>query len=118
MQYVDLPPREAIYEILRGCLLELVKKGIVAQVVRVRRRLKLAVCSQYRLKDVPGLAQAQLYERTADFSNLSLAVQPVDANTAGPAVNTVVLDSRERSRLLAIRLLKLAQKCRVGFSEH
>ncbi len=33
VQYVDLPPREAIYEILRGCLAELVKKGIVAEVV-------------------------------------------------------------------------------------
>ena len=33
VQYVDLPPREAIYEILRGCLLELVRKGIVAEVV-------------------------------------------------------------------------------------
>lgn len=33
VQYVDLPPREAIYEILRGCLAELVKKGIVADVV-------------------------------------------------------------------------------------
>lgn len=35
VQYVDLPPREAIYEILRGCLVELVNKGIVAQVVRI-----------------------------------------------------------------------------------
>lgn len=33
VQYVDLPPREAIYEILRGCLVELVKKGIVAEAV-------------------------------------------------------------------------------------
>ena len=33
VQYVDLPPAEAIYEILRGCLIELVKKGIVCEVV-------------------------------------------------------------------------------------
>lgn len=118
VQYVDLPPREAIYEILRGCLVELVKKGIVAQVVRIRHRLKLAVCSRYQFKDVPGLAQAQLYERTVDFSNLSLTVQPIDGNIVSQAAKTAVLDSRERSRLLAIRLLKLAQKCRVGFYEH
>ncbi len=35
IQYVDLPPREAIYEILRTCLSELVTKGIVADVVRL-----------------------------------------------------------------------------------
>ena len=35
VQYVDLPPPEAIYEILRGCLIELVKRGIVAEVVRL-----------------------------------------------------------------------------------
>ncbi|KAI0721851.1 P-loop containing nucleoside triphosphate hydrolase protein [Cerioporus squamosus] len=91
VQYVDLPPREAIYEILRGCLAELVKKGIVAEV------------------DVPSLAQAQLYERTADFSNLSLTTPPT-AQPAAPSPQGQ--DARERSRLLAIRLLALAQKCR------
>lgn len=34
VQYVDLPPREAIYEILRTCLCEIVAKGIIATVVR------------------------------------------------------------------------------------
>ncbi|RPD61903.1 P-loop containing nucleoside triphosphate hydrolase protein [Lentinus tigrinus ALCF2SS1-7] len=91
VQYVDLPPREAIYEILRGCLVELVKRGIVAEV------------------DVPSLAQAQIYERTADFSNLSLTTPPV-AQPAAP--HPQGQDTRERSRLLAIRLLSLAQKCR------
>lgn len=33
VQYVDLPPREAIYEILRTCLAELVNKGVVSGVV-------------------------------------------------------------------------------------
>ena len=37
IEYVDLPPRDAIYEILRSCLLELAAKGIVAQVVSVLR---------------------------------------------------------------------------------
>lgn len=36
VQYVDLPPREAIYEILRTCLVELIKKGVVANVVGVK----------------------------------------------------------------------------------
>ncbi|TBU48473.1 P-loop containing nucleoside triphosphate hydrolase protein [Dichomitus squalens] len=97
VQYVDLPPREAIYEILRGCLLELVKKGIVAEV------------------DVPGLAQAQIYERTADFSNLSLTAQPLaatDTSGAEGTASSIAHDLRERSRLLAIRLLRLAQSCR------
>ncbi|KAI0723349.1 P-loop containing nucleoside triphosphate hydrolase protein [Earliella scabrosa] len=92
VQYVDLPPREAIYEILRGCLAELVKKSIVAEI------------------DVPSLAQAQIYERTADFSNLSLSSAPT-APSGSPNVSEPQ-DARERSRLLAIRLLKLAQQCR------
>jgi len=33
IQYVDLPPREAIYEILRSCLCEIIAKGIVSPVV-------------------------------------------------------------------------------------
>lgn len=33
IQYVDLPPREAIYDILRSCLSELVNKGIVNDAV-------------------------------------------------------------------------------------
>ncbi|OSC99197.1 P-loop containing nucleoside triphosphate hydrolase protein [Trametes coccinea BRFM310] len=93
VQYVDLPPREAIYEILRGCLAELVKKGIVADV------------------DVPSLPEAQIFERTADFSNLSLDSAP--AESSAPSVSqTQRHEARERSRAIAIRLLKLAQKCR------
>lgn len=33
VQYVDLPSREAIYEILRSCLCEIIAKGIVSPVV-------------------------------------------------------------------------------------
>jgi len=33
VQYVDLPSREAIYEILRSCLCEIVVRGIVSPVV-------------------------------------------------------------------------------------
>ncbi|KAH9853738.1 P-loop containing nucleoside triphosphate hydrolase protein [Lenzites betulinus] len=93
VQYIDLPPREAIYEILRGCLAELVKKGIVGDV------------------DVPSLPQAQIFERTADFSNLTLDPSRGDPSALSSS-QTEVLASRERSRTIAIRLLKLAQKCR------
>jgi hypothetical protein len=34
VQYIDLPPPEAIYVILRSCLLELITKGVVAPAVR------------------------------------------------------------------------------------
>ncbi|KAI0069027.1 P-loop containing nucleoside triphosphate hydrolase protein [Artomyces pyxidatus] len=47
VQYIDLPPREAIYQILRSCLQELVLRGVVEKV------------------DVPSLEQAQRFERTA-----------------------------------------------------
>ncbi|THG97661.1 hypothetical protein EW026_g4392 [Hermanssonia centrifuga] len=63
IQYVDLPPREAIYEIMRTCLSELITKGIIADV------------------DVPSLAQAQLYERTAEFSSV-LDHQPARSTAA------------------------------------
>ncbi|ESK97475.1 thyroid receptor-interacting protein 13 [Moniliophthora roreri MCA 2997] len=46
VQYIDLPPREAIYEILRTCLAEIVKRGIVGLVT------------------VPPLQKALMYERT------------------------------------------------------
>ncbi|PPQ79562.1 hypothetical protein CVT25_003444 [Psilocybe cyanescens] len=44
LQYVDLPSREAIYEILRSCLCEIIAKGIVLPV------------------SVPTLKQVQIYE--------------------------------------------------------
>jgi len=33
IQYVDLPPREAIYDILRSSLCEMASKGVVASIV-------------------------------------------------------------------------------------
>lgn len=33
IQYVDLPPRDAVYDILRSCLAELVTKGIISEIV-------------------------------------------------------------------------------------
>ncbi|KAH9951790.1 P-loop containing nucleoside triphosphate hydrolase protein [Amylocystis lapponica] len=119
VQYVDLPPREAIYEILRTCLSELVKKGIVGPI------------------DVPSLAQAQIYERTANFSqsaplpavspsqssgaftnNLSQASSrphsqhPSEQDTPLTNGHSPTLDTRERSKTAAMRLLALSEKCR------
>lgn len=34
VQFIDLPSREAIYEILRTCLCEIIAKGVVAPTVR------------------------------------------------------------------------------------
>lgn len=34
VQYIDLPGREAIYDILRSCLTEVMAKGIIPTVVR------------------------------------------------------------------------------------
>ncbi|KAF8583975.1 P-loop containing nucleoside triphosphate hydrolase protein [Ramaria rubella] len=78
VQYVDLPPREAIYEILRTCLVELMKKGIVSPL------------------DVPTVAQADMYSKTA---------RDCDAAEA-------ITSNRERSNRAGLKLLQLASKCR------
>ncbi|KAJ7774325.1 P-loop containing nucleoside triphosphate hydrolase protein [Mycena maculata] len=81
VQYVDLPSREAVYEILRTCLCEIVVRGIVAPI------------------SVPTLKQAQMYELSALAST--------DHRLASS-----VLDSREKSKNVALRLLSLAAQCR------
>ncbi|KAJ8515981.1 hypothetical protein ONZ45_g6657 [Pleurotus djamor] len=53
VQYVDLPPREAIYDILRSCILEIVAKGIIGSTT------------------VPSLKEAQMYERSAQSATFS-----------------------------------------------
>ncbi|KAF8211348.1 P-loop containing nucleoside triphosphate hydrolase protein [Mycena galopus ATCC 62051] len=55
VQYVDLPSREAIYEILRTCLCEIVARGIVSPIT------------------VPTLKQAQMYELSALHSSEPVA---------------------------------------------
>ncbi|KAJ7499106.1 P-loop containing nucleoside triphosphate hydrolase protein [Mycena latifolia] len=82
VQYVDLPSREAIYEILRTCLCEIVTKGIVSMI------------------NVPTLKQAQMYELSALHS------------TDHPLASSSLLDSREKSKKVALRLLALAAQCR------
>jgi pachytene checkpoint protein 2 len=36
VQFIDLPPREAVYEILRGALCEFIDKGILLKIVCTR----------------------------------------------------------------------------------
>ncbi|KAJ6516111.1 P-loop containing nucleoside triphosphate hydrolase protein [Mycena sanguinolenta] len=82
VQYVDLPSREAIYDILRTCLCEIVTRGIVSPVT------------------VPTLKQAQMY----GLSALHSSDHPISTSS--------VVDSREKSKSLALRLLALAAQCR------
>ncbi|KAG6837919.1 hypothetical protein H0H93_008313 [Arthromyces matolae] len=84
VQYIDLPSREAIYEILRTCLCEMTKKGIVASVF---------LCDE----TVPTLRQAQILETTT--------------KTISTATSTNE-DEHSRSKSLALRLLALAGQCR------
>ncbi|KAF8898173.1 P-loop containing nucleoside triphosphate hydrolase protein [Gymnopilus junonius] len=60
VQYVDLPSREAIYEILRSALCEIILKGIVAYVT------------------VPALKQVQLYELMNKSAEKSDSIDPQD----------------------------------------
>ncbi|KAI0269239.1 thyroid receptor-interacting protein 13 [Gloeopeniophorella convolvens] len=56
VQYIDLPPSEAIYTILRSCLLELIVKGVVAHV------------------EVPTLDEARYFERATVDTDSSLTM--------------------------------------------
>jgi pachytene checkpoint protein 2 len=116
IQYVDLPPRDAIYEILRSCLSELVRKDIINETVRVTHLILLQLPDK-NFQEVPSLTQAVLYERTATFpitsppNSTSPLVHPL-AST-GANATPVVYDLKEKSKNVALRLLKLAEKCRV-----
>lgn len=44
VQYIDLPTREAIYEILRSCLCEIMSKGVVASTVTIKTLARCSSC--------------------------------------------------------------------------
>ncbi|KAI9448287.1 thyroid receptor-interacting protein 13 [Lactarius indigo] len=67
VQYIDLPPPEAIYVILRSCLIELVAKGVVAPV------------------EVPSLEEARYFERT------TVDVAPDDTTTASQSPRQIAV---------------------------
>ncbi|KAH7879535.1 P-loop containing nucleoside triphosphate hydrolase protein [Lentinula edodes] len=58
VQYVDLPPREAVYEILRTSLCEIINRGI----------------------NVPSLQEALIYERTAPAHSSTMISNGSDAH--------------------------------------
>ncbi|KAF9076398.1 P-loop containing nucleoside triphosphate hydrolase protein [Rhodocollybia butyracea] len=62
VQYIDLPPRDAVYEILRTCLCEIINRGIVSS------------------PSVPSLQQALMYERTAPIQAPTAVFNGSDAH--------------------------------------
>ncbi|TDL29268.1 AAA-domain-containing protein [Rickenella mellea] len=89
VQYIDVPPREAIYEIFRSCLMELVIKGIVSPV------------------DVPTTEQASIFFKTSAHNYSDVIDTPESLTMAGLAV-----DDRSRSRQVGERLFALSTKCK------
>jgi pachytene checkpoint protein 2 len=99
VQYVDLPPREAIYTILRTCLMELIKKGIVRPLVS-KWTFKVGPTEldvTFPFQDIPTVAQADICSKTTQNSDA------VDAST----------NNRGRSNRVGVKLLELSEKCRV-----
>ncbi|KAF8529271.1 P-loop containing nucleoside triphosphate hydrolase protein [Hysterangium stoloniferum] len=99
VQYVDLPPREAIYEILRTCLEELMKKGIVGPL------------------EIPTVAQAAMYSKaTRDFmSDETLASNSRErSNRAGYRLFQLSEKCRGMSGRTLRRLPVLAHASYVG----
>ncbi|KAG5646402.1 hypothetical protein DXG03_003452 [Asterophora parasitica] len=90
VQYVDLPSREAIYEILRTCLCEIVSKGIVATV------------------NVPTLRQAQIYEATAKTlpSSAVSSANDLHIKTKNVALRLLGLAAQCRAQGLSGRALR------------
>ncbi|KAH7922893.1 AAA-domain-containing protein, partial [Leucogyrophana mollusca] len=85
IQYIDLPSREAIYEILRSALWEFVSKGIVQET------------------PVPALNEALYYEKTSRF-----APSLPSAHTTP----TSAPDQHQQKEALGRSLLALSDKCR------
>ncbi|KAI0030229.1 P-loop containing nucleoside triphosphate hydrolase protein [Vararia minispora EC-137] len=90
VQYIDLPPREAIYEILRSCLQELMVKGVVGEV------------------ELSSLDEAIRYERTALSSAVAAAPSSLSSRerTKQTAVRMLGLAQRCRDLDMSGRALR------------
>ncbi|KAG6833768.1 hypothetical protein H0H87_001200 [Tephrocybe sp. NHM501043] len=90
VQYVDLPSRDAIYEILRTCLCEIVGKGIVAYL------------------NVPTLRQAQVFESTVKTTSSSTLPSGNDlhAKAKSVALRLLSLAAHCRAQGLSGRALR------------
>ncbi|KAJ7638612.1 P-loop containing nucleoside triphosphate hydrolase protein [Roridomyces roridus] len=99
VQYVDLPSREAIYEILRTLSMRNRRQG--HSVCHCEFSKPLVLFSRFNVypKTVPTLKQAQMYELSAMVSSEN-------------AQSSSILDPREKSKNVALRLLSLAAQCR------
>lgn len=108
IQYVDLPPREAIYEILRTCLCEMIQKGMVEDVVSLFHNspvINVLTPGVYAIKEVPTLEKAVFNEERSRSVN-------VETSLGDPNVS----DKRKKSELTGHKLFALATKCRVCVS--
>ncbi|KIM91051.1 hypothetical protein PILCRDRAFT_162053 [Piloderma croceum F 1598] len=86
IQYVDLPPREAIYEILRTCLCEMIAKGMVEDI------------------EVPTLAKAVFHEESFRSS--------IKVESSDHEVPQAPIDPRKKSEIIGQRLFELASQCK------
>ncbi|KAK0498536.1 P-loop containing nucleoside triphosphate hydrolase protein [Armillaria luteobubalina] len=90
IQYVDLPSREAIYEILRSSLCEIVNKGLVAPV------------------NVPTLQAARMYELAPPAQSTPSKSVPADAHAKSGhvAIKLLALAADCRSQGMSGRALR------------
>ncbi|KDQ64782.1 hypothetical protein JAAARDRAFT_43696 [Jaapia argillacea MUCL 33604] len=112
IQYIDLPPPEAVYQILRSCLVELVNKGIVRP-IDVPSLREAEVNRQHSASLPPLEAKLDRLESTTllgetkfDVSSASIEVDQVSAQ--------VKLELQRKARCAEVgqRLLRLAERCR------
>ncbi|KAF8631248.1 hypothetical protein AX15_002575 [Amanita polypyramis BW_CC] len=91
VQYVDLPPREAIYEILRTCLCEMIDKGIIVSVT------------------VPTFKQAHMYELTTVVSqpnSLSIVSSDSHERSKNVALRLLALATKCKRHSMSGRALR------------
>ncbi|KAL0574320.1 hypothetical protein V5O48_007631 [Marasmius crinis-equi] len=90
IQYIDLPPREAVYEILRSCLVEMVNKGIVTSI------------------NIPPLQKALMYERTAPTGQTVISTATADPHEKSKlvALRLLALATQCRGQKMSGRALR------------
>lgn len=93
IQYIDYPPAEAVYEILRSSLVELMARGIVEQV------------------DVPNAESASIAHRMANVK--SEHEQSAVATLHGMSLEASV-DQYALSHFVGANLYSIAVRCKVG----
>jgi hypothetical protein len=121
VQYVDLPPAEAVYEILRSCLCELMSAGIVKHVVSdasLTVRSMVPYCWRV-FQDVLTLGQQEIWGSPAVESGPTatneMKVDPEGCNNKADVHEQATSErSSDREYAIARRLFAIAQHCRVN----